>query len=138
MKNNPFTPCKDQVNARQIAFCAAFILPMGKLLETPSLLSQYAKGDILAPAFAQFLLQALILSLLLVCASQSKLSILERLQIRLGKWINALYIFFSVYFLFSCILPLLDLEKFVYAAFFDTAPTTFSFIAFLNLFPNRF
>ena len=130
MKNNPFTPCKDQVNARQIAFCAAFILPMGKLLETPSLLSQYEKGDILAPAFAQFLLQALILSLLLVCASQSKLSILERLQIRLGKWINALYIFFSVYVLFSCILPLLDLEKFVYAAFFDTAPPAFSFIAF--------
>ena len=133
MKNSPFSAQKDQVNARQIAFCAAFILPMGKLLETPSLLSQYARGDILAPALVQFLLQTAVLCLLLFASSKSRFSLLERLQARLGKWINALYILFIAYYLFASILPLLDLEKFVYAAFFDTAPTTFSFIAFFPL-----
>ncbi len=122
-----------QIYARQIAFCAAFILPMGKFLEVPSILSRYAKGDILLPALLQFLLQALLLLGVLYACSKSKKSLLERLQDKLGRGIIALYILYAVYFIFAALLPLLDLEKFVYAAFFDTAPTTFSFGVFFIL-----
>ncbi len=126
-------PVKDRVYARQIAFCAAFILPMGKMLEAPALLSRYAKGDILLPAILQFLVQTLVLVGVLYAASKSEKSLLERLQERLGKGIYLLYVFYGVYFLFAALLPLFDLEKFVYAAFFDTAPTTFSFGVFFFL-----
>ncbi len=133
MKLLSATPKNGEIYARQIGFFAAFILPLGKFLETPSLLSQYAKGDILLPAILQYLVQSLVLLGILYAASKSKKPLLERLQERLGKWLIPLLILYGVYFLFAAVLPLLDLEKFVYAAFFDTAPTTFSFGAFFIL-----
>ncbi len=134
MKNTPFTTAKNgEVYARQIAFCAAFILPMGKLLEAPSLLARYAKGDILLPALLHFLLQSLVLVGVLYALSKSEKSLLERAHEKLGKWIALPVALYLLYFLFAAILPLLDLEKFVYAAFFDTAPTAFSFGAFFLL-----
>lgn len=122
-----------QIYARQIAFCAAFILPVGKFLETPSLLAGSAKDDVLIPALLHFLSQSLVLLGILYASSKSKRTLFERLYDGLGKGAVLVYIFFAVYYLFAAILPLLDLEKFVYAAFFDTAPTTFSFAFFFFL-----
>lgn len=122
-----------EIYARQIAFCAAFILPAGKLLEVPSLLASFAKGDILIPALLHFLSQTLVLLGVLYASSKSKRTLFERLQDGLGKWAVVVCLFFAVFYLFAAILPLLDLEKFVYAAFFDTAPTTFSFAFFFFL-----
>ncbi len=127
------TPKNGKIYTRQIAFFAAFILPMGKLLETPSILSQYAKGDILLPALMQFLVQSLVLLGVLYAASKSEKSLLERLQEKLGAWSIPLFVLFGLYYLFAAFLPLLDMEKFVYAAFFDTAPTAFSFGIFFLL-----
>ncbi len=118
------------VSARQIAFFSAFVLPIYKLLELPSLLSRFAEGDLLLPALLQFLFQALVLAALLYIASQSNKTILERLKERLGKWIKLVYGGYGAVFLLAAVLPLLDLEKFVYAVFYDTSPTLFSFAAF--------
>ncbi len=120
----------DVINTRQIAFAAAFLLPAAKLLEVPSLLSERAKGDLLLPALLHFALQAGILLLLLWTCSRSEQTLFERLENSLGKWSAVFYVLYAVYFLFATLLPLLDLEKFVYAAFFDTAPTAFSFTFF--------
>lgn len=106
---------------------------MGKLLETPSLLAKYAKGDILLPAVLHFLAQTLLLLGILYASSLSKQSLWERIEKRLGRGVGVFYIFFAIYYLFASILPLLDFEKFVYAVFFDTAPTTFSFGFFFFL-----
>ena len=54
-------PSNQKICARQIAFAAAFLLPAAKLLEVPSLLAEYAKGDLLLPALMHFLTQALVL-----------------------------------------------------------------------------
>ncbi len=118
---------KEDIYARQIAFVAAFLLPAAKLLEAPSILSQYATGDLLLPAILHALLQSLILLAILYAASRSEISLHERLKGWLGKGIYVLYILYAAYFVFAAVLPILDMEKFVYAAFFDTAPTTFSF-----------
>ena len=122
-----------EIYARQIAFCAAFILPVGKFLETPSLLAGTAKDDVLIPALLHFLSQTLVLLGVLYASSKSKRTLFERLHDGLGKWSVVVYLLFALYYLFAAILPLLDLEKFVYAAFFDTAPTTFSFAFFFFL-----
>lgn len=124
------TPKYDRVYPRQLAFIAAFLLPAGKLLEAPSLLSRHAAGDLLLPAILHYLLQTLLLLGVLYAASRSEKTLLERLESKLGRGIIALYILYAAYFLFAAVLPLLDLEKFVYAAFFDTAPSTFSFAIF--------
>ncbi len=116
-----------EICTRQIAFVAAFLLPTGKLLELPSLLSKYAKGDILLPALLQFLTQTLVLLGVLYAASRAKKPLIEVLREKFGKGLFPLFALYALFYLLAGALPLLDLEKFVYAAFFDTAPTTFSF-----------
>ena len=120
----------DVVYGRQIAFAAAFLLPAAKLLETPSILAKYTEGDLLLPALFHFLLQAGVLAVLVYVSSQSEKSILERLELRFGKWVRVLFFLYAAYFIFASLLPLFDLEKYIYAAFFDTSPTFFSFIFF--------
>ena len=126
-------PRNERVHGRQIAFAAAFLLPISKFLEVPSLLAQYAAGDLLVPALLHFLLQSLVLAALLYAATRSETPLIERLHNALGKWTIAVYIFFGIYFLYAAVIPLLDLDKFVYAAFFDTEPTFFSFGLFFLL-----
>jgi len=120
-------PKNDGILGRQIAFAAAFLLPAAKLLEAPSLLAKYAEGDLLFPALLHFILQGGILFCLLFAASRSDKTLHERLEARFGKWCAVFYVVYALYFLFAAILPLFDLEKFIYAAFFDTSPTVFSF-----------
>ena len=127
----PSAPNENQtVLPRQVAFAAAFLLPLGKFLETPSLLARYAKGDILLPALFWFLIETLVLLTVLYAATRSEKTLSERLQASLGKGAAVVYALFAIYYLFAVLLPILELEKFVYAAFFDTAPTTFYFAAF--------
>lgn len=116
--------------SRQIAFAAAFLLPTAKFLEVPRLLAKYSMGDLLLPALLHALSQTLVLLAVLYAASRSEIPLIERLKAFLGKGIYLLYGIYALYFLFAAVLPLLDMEKFVYAAFFDTAPTTFSFAFF--------
>ena len=123
-------PQNEKIHARQIAFAAAFLLPAAKFLEAPSLLAKYAAGDLLLPALLHFLVQTLVLLAVLYAASLSEKGLLERLKNTLGKGIIVVYILYAAYFLFALLLPVFDLEKFVYAAFFDTSPTMFSFAVF--------
>ena len=127
-----FPSQNNQVCGRQIALAAAFLLPAAKLLEVPSMLAQYARGDLLLPALLHFIVQGAILFALLYAASRSEKSLFERLHARFGKWSMLFYGLYAVYFLFAAILPLFDMDKFTYAAFFDTAPSVFSFVAFFT------
>lgn len=133
MTNFLKTKKENAVNGRQIAFAAAFLLPAGKLLEVPSILAKYAAGDLLLPALLQLLVQGGILWAILFALSRSEKTLLERLQTALGKGAILFYLLYAIYFIFAALLPLLDLEKFIYAAFFDTAPTTFAFTFFFFL-----
>ena len=123
-------PENDGIGGRQIAFFAAFILPIYKLLELPSILSRFAGGDLLLPALLQYLFQTGILLALLFVVSRLDKPLLEYLEEKLGKWTAIIYALYVLYFLFAAALPLLDLDKFVYAVFYDTSPTFFSFIFF--------
>ncbi len=123
-------PENSHIYGRQIALFAAFVLPIYKMLELPSLLAQFAGGDLLLPAFLQFLSQTAVLLGVLYTVSKSKKPLFVRLEERLGKGIYAFYLVYALFFLFTAVLPLLDLEKLVYAVFFDTSPTTFAFAFF--------
>ncbi len=137
MKSAPLTTTSlsknESIYGRQIAFTAAFLLPASKLLEAPSILARYAAGDLLFPAFLHLFLQFILLSVLLFFVYRSELPLISRIQQSLGRFLPFFYILYAVYFLFSAILPLFDLEKFVYAAFFDTEPTAFFFAFFFFL-----
>ena len=113
-------PQNSHIYGRQIALFAAFVLPVYKMLELPSLLAQFAGGDLLLPAFLQFLSQFTVLLGVLYTVSRSKKPLFVRLEERLGKGVYVFYAVYALFFLFVAVLPLLDLEKFVYAVFFHS------------------
>jgi hypothetical protein len=133
VKNEFLTSGKNAISGRQIAFFAAFVLPVYKLMETPSILARFAQGDLLLPAILQFFLQAGLVLALVYCCSRFDKPLFAVLEEKFGKSCAILYALYALYFLFYAILPLLDLEKFVYTAFFDTAPTLFVFAFFFIL-----
>lgn len=113
--------------SRQIALFSACVLPVYKWLELPSLLARKTGGDLLLPALFQFLLQFGVLLLVLYAVKNGEGSLYSRLQNKLGKWTKALAVLLGAVYILYAVLPILDLEKFTYAVFYDTAPTAFSF-----------
>ena len=121
-------------NARQLCFFSAFVAPISKLVETPSLLAEYALGDLLLPALTQYLLQSTALALLLLVVKRTGRSFFSLIQDKLGDiGARIFYGVLSAYFLFSVLLPLLELEKFSQVLFYDTAPYAFTFTPFFFL-----
>ena len=123
-----------RINTRQVCFLTAFILPVLKLLEAPSRFSKYALGDLLLPAFLQFLLQFIGLCALLFIIEKTGKSVFQLIRERLGeRFLKGVYLLLAVYYLFSALLPTLDTEKFIHAVFYDTAPSRFTFTPFFFL-----
>lgn len=122
-----------QINARQLSLFCALILPVGKLLELPSLLTAYAGGDLLIAALLGSMVEFLAFLALILFARRRGAPI-EALEARCGK--ATVRIFLGIYTLFLLtysVLPLFDLERFSHAAFSDTSPTFFTFTPFLVL-----
>lgn len=131
---HPIQQDRPALNGRQLCFFVAFLVPASKLLAMPALLSYFAKGDLLFPALAHYLLQACVLAALLFIASRSDKGFFGLVADNLGKSAaRILYGLYAVYFLFSALQPLLDLERFVYTAFFDEAPPMSIFCVFFFL-----
>lgn len=122
------------INARQLAFLLAFFLPMGKLLELPSLLVSHAGGDLLIAAFIGSVFEFLPFLALLFFARRTGSSPLGFITERCGEGAaRSLCGVYAVFLLIYATLPLFDLEKFSHAAFSDTSPTFFIFPPFLIL-----
>ena len=106
---------------------------MYKLVELPSLLARKTDGALLLPALFQFILQFSALLLVLYAVKNGEGSLFSRMQKRIGKWTKPLAVPCCLFFILYAVLPILDLEKFTYAVFYDTAPTAFSFGFFFLL-----
>ena len=100
MKTQATFSSENAVCGRQIAFFAAFVLPVYKMLETPSLLAEKMQGDLLVPAILQFLCQGAILSAILFFLSKSEKSLFERMEEKIGKWSKPVYLLLAFFFLF--------------------------------------
>lgn len=129
--HSKFSPA---INVRQLCFFSAFILPAFRFLETPAFLSSYALGDLLLPAILHFSIQSLPIIALLFLVSKTKNGLFPLIKRKLGKVGSRIfYAVLAAYYLFSVLLPVLDLEKYVHSAFFDTAPSMFSLTPFFLL-----
>ena len=118
---------------RQLCFFAAFILPVSKLLEAPSLLAYFSKGDLLLPAFFHYVLQTGAIAALLYVCSKSGRPLYQRLCDVSKPLARTVYALLAAYYVFADLFPLLDLERFVYTAFFDTTPAVSAFLPFFLL-----
>lgn len=121
------------INLRQLCFFLAFVLPVSKLLEAPSLLAYFSKGDLLLPAFLHYVLQSAVLCALLYACSKSDEPLFFRILRLPAPFRISIFVAFAAYFVFSDLFPLLDMERFVYTTFFDTAPAVSAFLPFFLL-----
>lgn len=121
------------IGCRQLCFLCAFVLPVTKLLETPSLLAYFSKGDLLLPAFLHYLLQSACLILLLFACARNKKPLLRSLDERSKGLAIATYALLCAYLVFGNLFMLLDMDRFVNTAFFDTAPAASAFLLFFFL-----
>ena len=125
---------RGSVSIRQLCFFLAFLLPVSKLLEAPALLAYYAKDDLLLPALAHFALQTGMLAGIVYMSSKTDKTLFELLSDKWGLWAaKTLYFLLAAYYIFFSLLPLLGIERFVYTAFFDTAPSLSAFAPFFLL-----
>lgn len=125
---------REKFSIRQLCFFLAFLLPVSKILEAPALLAYYAKDDLLLPAFLQFALQAAMLLGIVYFASKTDETVFEFISRALGNTAaKILYFALAAYYIFFSLLPLLGVERFVYTAFFDTAPNLSAFAPFFLL-----
>ena len=128
------TKSSSQIHTRQLAFFLAFFLPVGTLVELPSLLSRGAAGDLLAPAIIGTVFEFPCFFPLFLFATRNKQNVFGRVRGRFGRWAEqTLCILLSIALLLFATLPLFDLEKYSHAVFSDTEPTFFSFAPFFLL-----
>lgn len=122
---------KATVNTKQLCFFLAFLMPVSKLLQTPSLLAYYAENGLLLPAIFHQILQGGMIAGLLLLSKRTQTSPFDFLEKTLSPFAaKAVYFALSLYFVFFSLLPLLELERFVYTAFFDNAPGISAFAPF--------
>ena len=130
--NAPYS--KRQLDGRSLFFFGAFVLPALKLLDAPALLARYASGDLLFPAFLHYLLQGGVIFLILLFAKKTGKGIFTLAKETFGKWSYYLLLcLYALFFLLYSLKHLLDVEKFTYAVFYDTAPSVFTFAPFFLL-----
>lgn len=123
----------ESMGCRQLCFLCAFILPVSKLLETPSLLAYFSKGDLLLPALLHYILQSACLCLLLFACSKSEKPLLRLIDEKSKGFALATYALLCAYLVFGNLFMLLDMDRFVNTAFFDTAPAASAFLLFFFL-----
>lgn len=131
---HPIQQDKPVINGGSFASSRRFSSPSPSFLAVPALLAYYAKGDLLLPALAQYLLQGAVLAVILFIASRTDKSFYDLIADTLGAvTAKIVYILYALYFVFSALLPILDLERYVYTAFFDAAPSLSAFAPFFIL-----
>ena len=119
-----------KINGRQLAFFLAFLLPVGRLLELPSLLARGTGGDLLIPAVIGLLLESVAVwgaYAFVKKTGKGVFSYIDEKNALLGKMLKVAYAVVLLCYAFPF---LLDLEKFSLTAFSDTEPTFFSFLPF--------
>lgn len=119
-----------KIRPRQLFFLLACLAPLGKINMLPSQLAFEAKGDLLFPAAANILIQAIVIFFVLLLCSRQK-TLYELLEEWIGKIAACILIcIFAVFLLFAAILPLFEQKLMVQSVFYDTIPSYVAFAPF--------
>lgn len=122
---------KNTVCTRQICFIFLFMLPVSKLLSLPSVLAKDAGGDLIFPLFFHTVFQAVGLLFVFLTARKTDMSLYEIFEKKCGKAVaKTVYALLGAFLIASSLLPLMQLERFVYSAFFDSSPFLSAFLPF--------
>ncbi len=120
----------NKISARQILLFLACIAPVGKLVLLPARLADASQNDLLFPFLLHILVQTGAVFCVLL-AAKKETDLMGLLRNTFGKGAAfVLTALFSLFLLFSALLPLLEQKHFVQGAFYDTLPSVLVFSPF--------
>ena len=122
---------KHTITTRQLCFMLAFFLPANKLILLPAVLAQYAENDLLLSALAVFAAQGVAVFALLWLMTRTDKTLFELIAAKFGAWAARIFYFlFSLYLLFSAVLPVTEHRLYIQSTMYDTLPTILIFLPF--------
>ncbi len=120
----------NKIAPRQLYFYLACIAPLGKLLLLPTQLVNFARNDLLFPAFINLLIQAGVIFCIMLL-SRAETPLFELLENTFGKVISKIFLaLFALFFLYAALFPLIEQKLFVQSVFYDTLPSFLTFLPF--------
>ncbi len=124
-----------KISTRQICFFYAFLMPVTKLIIAPSVISGYAKNNLLIPVIVNFIMQGFLTFLtLFLTRKEPDKTIFQILTERVGTtFAKSLYFLYGLYFFLVALLPIVEQREFTSILFYDSPPTMLSYIPFFVL-----
>ena len=118
-----------KINVRQICFILIAYTVAARLLQYPTLLSEYSGRDLIISALVDFAVQTVVVWAVAYLSSRTDKTFFALLEGTLGK-VGARIVagLFAVFFLLAAFVPLYEQKLYVHATFYDTVPALYVFL----------
>ena len=118
----------DKIKIRQLCFLFVAIFPVAKLFILPSAYVYYAKNMLLFSAVINMLIEGAVLFLVIFLSQKTELTFFQKLEKTFGKiFAIVLYVTFSVFFVYSAFIPLMEQKTFVITELYENVPGLLTF-----------
>lgn len=122
---------KERISVRQICFILIAYNAVLKLMIYPSAMSSAIGNDLIFPALFDLSVQTVIIWSIAYLSSRTDKSFFELLQATFNKTVaRIIYALFALYFLLAAIVPMVEQQLLIHAAFYDTVPSLYVFLPF--------
>lgn len=122
---------KDKISVRQVCFILIAYNAVLKLIIMPTYLAVNCQNDLIFPALINLVLQAVVIWAVAYASSHADKPLFDILAERFGKaFASVVFCLLGVYFILVAIVPLVEQQLLVHAAFYDTVPSLYAFLPF--------
>lgn len=122
---------KERLSVRQICFILIAYNAVLKLIIYPSAMASASGNDLIFPALFDLAVQTVIIWSTAYLASRTDKSFFELIAGAFNKtFARVVYALFALYFVLSAIVPMVEQQLLVHAAFYDTVPSLYVFLPF--------
>lgn len=122
---------KERISVRQICFILIAYNAVLKLIIYPSAIVSSSGNDLIFPALFDLIVQTVIIWSIAYLSSRTDKSFFELLEGTFNKTVaRIIYALFALYFLLAAIVPMVEQQLLIHAAFYDTVPSLYVFLPF--------
>ncbi|MGN0806437.1 MAG: GerAB/ArcD/ProY family transporter [Candidatus Coproplasma sp.] len=122
---------KERISVRQICFILIAYNAVLKLIIYPSAAATASANDLIFPALFDLAVQTAIIWSVAYLSSRTDKSFFELLEGTFNRTVaRIVYALFALYFILAAIVPMVEQQLLVHAAFYDTVPSLYVFLPF--------
>lgn len=121
----------DKISVRQICFILVAYNAVLKLIIMPTSLAVSCQNDLVFPAAFDLLVQTAAVWAVAFASSRTDKTFFQILKHAFNEvFAKAVYILLALYFILAAIIPMMEQQLLVHAAFYDTVPSLYAFLPF--------